>query len=93
MQLEELLNKGYIRPSVSPFGSLVLFVKKKDRTLMLFIEFRQMNKVTVKKKYPLPRTNDIFYQLKGSKTVSKIELRSGYHQVRMRKEDTIKKNL
>jgi hypothetical protein len=87
MQLEELLKKGYIRPSVSPWGALVLFVKKKDGTLILCIDFRQLNKVTIKNMYPLPRIDDIFDQLKDAKIFSKIDLRSGYHQVRIKEED------
>jgi hypothetical protein len=79
MQLEELLKKGYIHPSVSPWGAPVLFVKKKDGTLRLCIDFRQLNKVTVKNKYPLPRIDDLFDQLKDAKIFSKIDLRSGYH--------------
>jgi hypothetical protein len=87
MQLEELLKKGYIRPSVSPWGAPVLFVKKKDGTLRLCIDFRQLNKVTIKNKYPLPRIDDLFDQLKGARIFSKIDLRSGYHQVRIKEED------
>jgi hypothetical protein len=87
LQLEELLKKGYICPSVSPWGALVLFVKKKDRTLRLCIDFRQLNKVTVKNKYPLSRIDDLFDQLKDAKIFSKIDLRSGYHQVRIKDED------
>jgi hypothetical protein len=87
MQLEELLKKGYIRPSVSPWGAPVLFVKKKDGTLRLCIDFRQLNKVTIKNKYPLPRIDDLFDQLKDARIFSKIDLRSGYHQVRIRDED------
>ena len=79
MQLEELLKKGYIRPSVSPWGAPVLFVKKKDGTLRLCIDFRQLNKVIVKKKYPLPRIDDFFDQLKDAKIFSKIDLRSRYN--------------
>jgi hypothetical protein len=90
MQLEELLKKGYICPSVSPWGAPVLFVKKKDGTLRLCIDFRQLNKVTVKNKYPFPRIDDLFYQLKGENIFSKIDLRSGYHQVRIKEEDTRK---
>jgi hypothetical protein len=84
MQLEEILKKGYIRPSVSPCGAPVLFVKKKDGTLRLCIDFRQLNKVTIKNKYPLPRIDDIFDQLKDTKISSKLDLRSGYHQVRIK---------
>jgi hypothetical protein len=75
MQLEELLKKGYIRPSVSPWGAPVFFVKKKDGTLRLCIDFRQLNKVIVKNKYPLPRIDDLFDQLKDAKIFSKIDLR------------------
>jgi hypothetical protein len=87
LQLEEILKKGYIHPGVSSWGAPVLFVKKKDRTLRLCIDFRQLNKVTVKNKYPLPRIDDIFDQLKGARIFSKIDLRSGYHQVRIKDED------
>jgi hypothetical protein len=73
-KLEELLKKGYIHPSVSPWGASVLFVKKKDGTLRLCIDFRQLNKVTVKNKYPLPRIDDLFDQLKDAKIFSKIDL-------------------
>ena len=73
------MKKGYIRPSVSPWGAVVLFVKKKDGTLTLCIDFRQLNKVTVKNKYPLPSIDDLFDQLKDAKIFSKIDLRSGYH--------------
>jgi hypothetical protein len=90
LQLEEILKKGYIHLSMSPWGSQVLFVKKKDGTLRLCIDFRQLNKVTVKNKYPLPRIDDIFDQLKDAKIFSKIDLRSGYHQVRIRDEDISK---
>ena len=79
MQLQELLEKKYIRPSVSPWGAPVLFVKKKDGTLRLCIDYRQRNKVTVKNKYPLPRIDDFFDQMRGAKVFSKIDLRSGYH--------------
>jgi hypothetical protein len=81
MQLEELLKKGYILPSVSPWGAPILFVKNKYGTLRLCIDFRQLNKVTIKNKYPLPRIDDLFDQLKGARIFSKIDLRSGYHQV------------
>ena len=77
--LQELLDKGYIRPSVSPWGAPVLFVKKKDGTLRLCIDYRKLNQVTVKNKYPLPRIEDLFDQLHGASTFSKIDLRSGYH--------------
>jgi hypothetical protein len=87
MQLEEILRKWYICPSVSPWGSPVLFVKKKYGTLILCIDFRKLNKVTVKNKYPLPRIDDLFDQLKDENIFSKIDLKLGYHQVRIKEED------
>jgi hypothetical protein len=87
MKLEELMKKGNIRPSVSPWGALMFFVKKKDGTLILCIDFKQLKKVTVKNKYPLPRIDDLFDQLKDGKIFSKIDLRSEYHQVRIKEED------
>jgi hypothetical protein len=80
LQLKEMMDKGYIWPSVSPWGALVLFVKKKYGTLRPCIDYRQLNKVTIKNKYPLPRIDDLFYQLGGASIFSKIDLRSGYHQ-------------
>ncbi|KAL0555989.1 hypothetical protein IC582_004492 [Cucumis melo] len=79
MRLQELVDKGYIRSSVSPWGAPVLFVKKKDGTLRLCIDYRQLNKVTIRNKYPLPHIDDLFDQLKGATLFSKIDLRSGYH--------------
>jgi hypothetical protein len=87
VQLQELLDKGFIRPSNSPWGASVLFVKKKDGTLRLCIDYPQLNKVTVKNKYPLPRIHDLFDQLKGAKVFFKIDLRSGYHQLRIKEQD------
>ena len=72
---------------MSPWGALVLFVKKKNGTLRLCIDYRQLNKVTVKNKYPLPRIDDLFNQMRGAKVFSKIDLRSSYHQVRIKDED------
>ena len=86
-QLEELLNKGYIRPSVSPWGAPVLFVRKKDGSMRLCIDYRELNKVTIKNRYPLPRIDDLFDQLKGARIFSKIDLRSGYHQLRIKEDD------
>ena len=74
LQLQELLEKGFIRPSVSPWGAPVLFVKKKDGTLRLCIDYRQLNKLTIKNKYLLPRIDDLFDQLKGASIFSKIDL-------------------
>ncbi|XP_042386709.1 uncharacterized protein LOC121978427 [Zingiber officinale] len=82
-QLQELLDRGFIRPSVSPWGAPVLFVKKKDGSLRLCIDYRQLNAVTIKNKYPLPRIEDLFDQLKDTCVYSKIDLRSGYHQLRV----------
>ena len=90
LQLQELLEKGFIRPSVSPWGAPMLFVKKKDGTLRLCIDYRQLNKLTVKNKYPLPRIDDLFDQLKGASIFSKIDLRSGYHQLRIKDADVHK---
>ena len=89
-QLQELLDKGFIRPSVSPWGAPVLFMKKKDGTLRMCIDYRQINKVTVKNKYPLPRFEDLFDQLKGAGVLSKIDLRSGYYQLRVKEGDVPK---
>jgi hypothetical protein len=90
LQHEDLLNKGYICPSMSPWGALVLFVKKKDRMLRLCIDFRQLNNVIVKNKYALPSIDELFDQLKDAKIFSKIDPRSRYHQVRIKDEDIIK---
>jgi len=86
-QLEELLEKQFIRPSVSPWGALVLLVKKKDGSFRLCIDYRQLNKYTIKNKYPLPRIDDLIDQLRGASVFSKIDLRSGYHQIRVKAED------
>ncbi|MFS7974493.1 putative nucleotidyltransferase, Ribonuclease H [Helianthus anomalus] len=89
-QLQELLDRGFIRPSSSPWGAPVLFVKKKDESFRMCIDYRELNKVTIKNRYPLPRIDDLFDQLQGSSFYSKIDLRSGYHQVRVREEDVPK---
>ena len=89
-QLEELLSKGFIRPSSSLWGAPVLFVKKKDGSLRLCIDYRQLNRVTIHNQYPLPRIDGLFDQLHGSRVYSKIDLRSGYHQLRVRENDVSK---
>ncbi|KAG8492939.1 hypothetical protein CXB51_012649 [Gossypium anomalum] len=81
-QFQELTNRGFARPSFSPWGAPVLFVKKKDSTMRMCIDYRQLNKVTFKNKYPLPRIDDLFDQLKRDTVFSKIELRLGYYQLR-----------
>ncbi|XP_063950154.1 uncharacterized protein LOC135152907 [Daucus carota subsp. sativus] len=86
-QLQDLLEKGVIRPSVSPWGAPVLFVKKKDGSMRLCIDYRELNKLTIKNRYPLPRIDDLFDQLKGARCFSKIDLRSGYHQLKIKQED------
>nr|GEX45635.1 putative reverse transcriptase domain-containing protein [Tanacetum cinerariifolium] len=86
-QFKELSEKGFIRPSSSPWGAPVLFVKKKDRSFRMCIDYRELNKLTVKNRYPFSRIDDLFDQLQGSSVYSKIDLRSGYHQLRIREED------
>ena len=87
VQIQELLDKGFIRPSTSPWGGSVLFENKKDKTLQLCIDYRQLNRVTIKNRYPLPRINDLFNQLRGARVYSKIDLRTGYYQLRVREAD------
>ena len=86
-QLQILLDKGFIRPSSSPWGCPVLFVSKKDGSLRMCVDYRPLNEVTVKNKYPLPRIDILFDQLVGAKFFSKIDLRLGYHQIKIRVED------
>ncbi|GJZ35118.1 putative reverse transcriptase domain-containing protein [Tanacetum coccineum] len=86
-QLKQLQDKGFIRPSSSPWGAPVLFVKKKDGSFRMCIDYREFNKLTIKNRYPLPRIDDLFDQLQGSQYFSKIDLRSGYHQLRVHKDD------
>ncbi|KAD5960634.1 hypothetical protein E3N88_12106 [Mikania micrantha] len=86
-QLQELLDKGFIRPSFSPWGAPVLFVKKKDGSFRMCIDYRELNKLTIKNRYPLPRIVDLFDQLQGAQYFSKIDLRSGYHQLWIQEED------
>ncbi|GJR34849.1 putative reverse transcriptase domain-containing protein [Tanacetum coccineum] len=89
-QLQELADRGFIRPSTSPWGAPVLFVKKKDGSFRMCIDYRELNKLTIKNRYPLPRIDDLFDQLQGSSVYSKIDLRSGYQQLRVRDEDISK---
>jgi hypothetical protein len=90
VQLKEFLDKGYIHPSSSPWGCPALFVKKKDQSLRLRVDYRPLNAVTVKNKYPLPRIDILFDQLDGAKAFSTIDLHSDYHQIKIRSEDISK---
>jgi hypothetical protein len=87
IQLQGLLDKGYIFPSTSPWGCLALFVEKKDQELHLCVDYRPLNAVTIKNKYPLPRIDILFDQLAGAQLFSKIDLRSGYHQIKIHAKD------
>jgi len=89
-QIEELLEKQFIRPSVSPWGAPVLLVKKKDGSSRLCVDYRQLNKLSIKNKYPLPRIDDLMDQLHAATVFSKIDLRSGYHQIRVKSDDVQK---
>ncbi|GJS66491.1 putative reverse transcriptase domain-containing protein [Tanacetum coccineum] len=89
-QLQQLSDKGFIRPCSSPWGAPILFVKKKDGSFRMYIDYHELNKLTVKNRYPLPRIDDLFNQLQGSSVYSKIDLRSGYHQLKVRDEDILK---
>ena len=86
-QIKELLDKGYIHPSSSPWGSPVLLVEKKDGSLRMVVDYRGLNEVTIKNKYPRPMINDLFDRLQGAKVFSKIDLRSGYHQLKIQEQD------
>ena len=89
-QIQELEQKGYVRPSTSPWGAPVLFVKKKDGSLRMCVDYRALNEATIKNKYPLPCIEDLFDQLKGAAVFSKIDLRSAYHQLKIRPSDVPK---
>jgi hypothetical protein len=86
-QLQELLDKRYIQPSASPWGAPVIFIPKKDGTQRMYVDYHSINEVTIKNKYPLPRIDDLVDQLKGACVFSKIDLRSGYHQLKIRDTD------
>ena len=87
IQLQELLEKGLIRPSSSPWDYPTIFVKKKDKSLRMCVDYRPLNSVTINNKYPLPRIDILFDQLTKAKVFSKIDLRSGYHQIKIRPKD------
>ena len=87
VQLQELLDKGFIRPSTSPWGASVLVAKKKGKTLRLCIDYKKLSSVTIKNRYPLPSIDDLFDQLRGLRVYSMIDLRAGYHQLRVRDTD------
>ena len=89
-QLDQLLASGFIQPRKSPFGAPILFVKKKDSSMRMCIDYRALNGVTVKNSYPLPRIDELFDRLQGAKVFSKIDLRSGYHQIRIHPDDVPK---
>ena len=86
-QLKELLDKGFIRPSLSEWGCPALFMKKKDQSLRMCMDYRPLNAVTIKNKYPLPQIDILFDQLSNTKVFSKIDLRSRYHQIEIRQQD------
>ena len=90
VQMEELVSKGFVRPSTSPWGAPVLFVKKKDGSLRLCIDYKELNKVTIRNQYPLPQIDDLFDQLQGARVFSKIDLRLGYHQLKVQSKDVPK---
>jgi hypothetical protein len=89
-QLEELLDKGFIRPSSSPWGCPAIFVKKKDGTLRMCVDYHSLDAVTIKNKYPLPRIDALFDQLASAKVFSKIDFQLGYHQIKIRPQDVPK---
>jgi hypothetical protein len=90
VQLNELLDKGYIHPSFLPWDCPTLFVKKKDQSFRLCVDYRPLNDVTIKNKYPLPCIDILFDQLVSAKVFSKVDLRSGYHQIKIHPEDVSK---
>ena len=91
-QLKNLLYKGFIQPSISPWGSPILFVKDKDGSIRMTIDYQQLKKVTIKNEYPFPRIDDLFDQFQGAIYFSKIDLGSRYHKLRVKGEDILKMN-
>ena len=89
-QVKEYLDKGWVTPSKSPYGAPILFVKKKDGTLRMCIDYRALNKITVKNRYPLPRIDDLFDRLQGASYFSSFDLSQGYHQIRLAESDVPK---
>ena len=90
VQMEELVNKGFVWSSTLPWGAPVLFLKKRDGSMRLCIDYRELNKVTIRNQYPLPQIDDLFYQLQGTRVFLKIDLRPGYLQLKIRSEDVPK---
>ena len=90
VQLQELLDRGFIRPSTSPWGAPVMFSKNRGKTLQLCIDYRQLNRATIKNRYPLPWIDNLFDQLRGARVYSKTDLCTGYHQLRVREADILK---
>ena len=90
IQLQKLLDKGFIRPSISPWGAPILFVKKNDGSMRLCIDYRELNKGTMRNNYLFHRIDDLFDQLQGACVFSKIDLQFGYHQLKVRSEDVPK---
>ena len=93
VQLQELSDKGFIRPSTSPWGASILVAKKRGKTLRLCIDYRQWKRVMIQNRYPLPRIDDLFDQLRGARVYSKIDLRTDYHQLRVWRQISLRRRL